>query len=195
MGYLKYVKQAWRNGDNPEMLRARLLQWRTEDSSMRVEHPTRIDRARSLGYRAKPGFVIIRQRVSGGGRKRIKVAGGRRPHASRRYKVIDMNYQHVAELRAAKKHVNCEVLNSYFVAKDAHFYWYEVILVDRDHPQVLADKDLKWVASPANRGRVYRGITAASRRSRGLLNKGMGAEKVRPSEDAMYRRKVGKGNI
>ena len=32
----------------------------------RVEKPTRIDRARSLGYKAKPGFVVARAKVRKG---------------------------------------------------------------------------------------------------------------------------------
>ncbi|ALV62505.1 LSU ribosomal protein L15e [Thermococcus sp. 2319x1] len=40
---------------------------------------------------------------------------------------------------------------------------------------------IAWIAGKAHKGRVFRGLTSAGKRSRGLLNKGKGAEKVRPS--------------
>ena len=75
-----------------------------------------------------------------------------------------------------------EVLNSYFLAKDGTYSWYEVILVDREHPAVKADKQLSGIAK--QRGRVFRGLTSAGRKMRGLRWKGKGAEKVRPSANA-----------
>jgi len=85
-----------------------------------------------------------------------------------------------------KKYVNCEVLNSYYVVKDGKHYWYEVILVDR--VQVSTYKGYSWLTPGGNKGRVYRGITSAGRKSRGLRNKGKGAEKIRPSLRANKRR-------
>ncbi|MFC1723082.1 50S ribosomal protein L15e [Nanoarchaeota archaeon] len=189
MGYLKYMRDIWKNPkkNNPEMWRERLIKWRREPVTVRLERPTRIDRARSLGYRAKPGIIVVRQRVSRGGRKREQWAGGRRTKAQRRMKIVAKNYRRICEERVNKKYPNCEVLNSYWVAKDGRFYWYEVILVDRDHPQILKDKQLRFVTKPANRGRVYRGLTSAGRKSRGLMHKGKGAEKVRPSMRANKR--------
>ncbi|MBW2967771.1 50S ribosomal protein L15e [Candidatus Woesearchaeota archaeon] len=189
MGYLKYVRKAWKQPQKnmPELWRERLLKWRREPSTVRLERPTRIDRARSLGYRAKPGFVIVRQRVRRGGRKREQVAGGRRPKTSRTLKILNINYRLVAEQRAQKKFTNCEVLNSYYVSQDGQHYWYEIILVDRDHPQVLADKELSFVSGKSHKGRVYRGKTSAGKKSRGLYRKGKGAEKVRPSQRAKKR--------
>jgi large subunit ribosomal protein L15e len=179
MSYLKYIRQAWKTPQEsmPEQWRARLLEWRKEPSSVRIERPTRIDRARAVGYRAKKGFVLVRQRVPRGGRMREKPAGGRRSKNTRRQFILNISYQQVAEQRAGKNFPNCEVLNSYWVAKDGLFYWYEVILVDRDSPDVLSDKRLSWIAN--EKGRVHRGLTSAAKKSRGLTRKGMGAEKVR----------------
>ena len=64
--------------------------------------------------------------------------------------------------------------------------WYEVILVDRDHPSIQKDKDLGPIAR--QRGRVFRGLTSAGKKTRGLRKKGIGAEKVRPSIRANKRR-------
>jgi len=189
MGYLKYVRQVWKRPKDsmPELWRERLIKWRQEPTTVKLEHPTRIDRARSIGYRAKPGFIIARQRVDRGGRMREKPAGGRRSHTARRLKILNMPYQLVAEQRAQKKFPNCEVLNSYWLAKDGLYYWFEVILVDKENPQILADPLLGWMAKPVHRGRVYRGLTSTGRKSRGLLHKGKGAEKIRPSQRARDR--------
>ena len=63
--------------------------------------------------------------------------------------------------------------------EDGNYYWFEVILVDRANPVIKADKELSWITN--ERGRVFRGKTSAGIRARGLLNKGKGAEKLRPS--------------
>lgn len=190
MGYLKYVRKAWKKPHEsmPELRRERLLKWRREPSTVRIERPTRIDRARSLGYRAKKGFVIVRQRVPRGGRLREKFKSGRRSKARRRSKVVGISYKQVAEQRAAKKFVNCEVLNSYWLAQDGKNAWYEVLLIERDAPELLNDKQLKWVGEPKHKGRVFRGKTSSGKKSRGLRRKGKGAEKVRPGQRAQKRR-------
>src|SRR3989344_1211932 len=116
MGVYKQMRELWKKPtEEAEALwRERLIKWRQEPTSVRLLRPTRIDRARSLGYKAKQGYLIIRQRVIRGGRQRPKITGGRRPKHNRQHKVLDMNYQHVAERRAVENFPNCEVLNSYF---------------------------------------------------------------------------------
>jgi large subunit ribosomal protein L15e len=163
----------------PELWRERLLKWRKEPSTVRIERPTRIDRARSLGYRAKQGFIIVRQKVLRGGHVRDTNIGGRRPKHSRLRMVLDKNYKQIAEERANKKYPNCEVLNSYEVARDGKHYWYEVILVDKANPAIVKDKTINWIISKKHKGRVYRGLTSAGRKSRGLRYKGKGSEKAK----------------
>ncbi|MDD5651475.1 MAG: 50S ribosomal protein L15e, partial [Candidatus Nanoarchaeia archaeon] len=65
---------------------------------------------------------------------------------------------------------------------------YEVILVDPERPEIKADSRISWICSGKNRGRVFRTLTSAGRRSRGLRHKGIGAEKIRPSLQANNRR-------
>ncbi|USN45335.1 MAG: 50S ribosomal protein L15e [Candidatus Woesearchaeota archaeon] len=184
MGYIKYVREAFRKPSEEvsALQRERLIGMRREPATLRLMRPTKIDRARSLGYRAKQGILVVRQRVMRGGRQREKFKSGRRSAHYGRNKVVAINYQRVCEERANKKHPNCEVLNSYYLAKDGIYIWYEVLLLDRAHPQVQADKTLLGVAS--QRGRVKRGLTSAGKKSRGLRNKGQGAEKLRPSLNA-----------
>lgn len=190
MGIYKYIKSVWKNPKKnlDEIWKQRLIAWRKEPSTLRIEKPTRLDRARALGYKAKQGFIIVRQRVMRGGRKREKIRHARRPKTRRHRKIVALNYQHVAERRANKKFQNCEVLNSYWVGEDGKYKWYEIILVDKNHPVIKADENLNWISEPHHRGRVYRGLTSAARKSRGLRNKGKGAEKVRPSLRAHNRR-------
>jgi len=98
-----------------------------------------------------------------------------------------MNYQWVAEIRAQKKFPNLEVLNSYKLAKDGKYYFFEVILVDYSRPEIKNDKTISWICNKENQGRVYRGLTSAAKKSRGLRNRGREL-KVRPSLRAWKRK-------
>src|SRR3989304_3148401 len=65
-----YVRQAWKGPEKSflrEVTWARKIEWRASLAFVRLEHPTRIDRARELGFRAKPGYVVVRARVRRGG--------------------------------------------------------------------------------------------------------------------------------
>jgi large subunit ribosomal protein L15e len=190
MGLYKYIRDAW-SGDRSsikEIQSQRLIAWRKEPVTIRIDHPTRLDRARSLGFKAKPGFILVRQRIDRGGRMRPTIRKGRRSAHKRQKMVLSMNYQQIAEVRAVKSFTNCEVLNSYEVGKDGTHYWYEIIMVDKMHPAILADKNIAWIANPANTRRAFRGLTSSAKRARGLNNKGKGSEKIRPSLRANSRR-------
>src|SRR3989338_8526327 len=176
MGFYKYLKDAWKD---KALQRQRMTQWREEPVTIRIERPTRLDRARALGYKPKQGIILVRQRIGRGGRMRPKATGGRRPKHARRRKVLDISYQTVCEIRSVEKYPNMEVLNSYFVGKDGKHYWYEIILVERSHPAIKKDEHLRWITKPEHKGRVFRGLTSSSKKSRGLTRKGFGAEKVR----------------
>ncbi|MCF7871783.1 50S ribosomal protein L15e [Candidatus Woesearchaeota archaeon] len=184
MGYLKYVKKLWneKSDEFNALMKERKILWRKEPTTIRIERPTRIDRARSLGWKPKKGFLVVRQKVLRGGRQRPHDLGGRKTANSGMKKVVSKSYQVVAEERASSKYPNCEVLNSYFVAKDGKNAWYEVILVDRSSPDVFLNRNTAWARDTF--GRVQRGLTSAGRKSRGLRKKGMGSEKTRPSSKA-----------
>jgi large subunit ribosomal protein L15e len=166
MSMYKQIRNLWKQPKKnmPELWRQRLIDWRKEDATVRIERPTRLDRARSLGYKAKPGFIIVRQRVIRGGHKRPMIKHGRRPKRFHQTKNLDLSYQTIAEGRANKKYVNCEVLNSYYVAEDGRHAWYEVILVDRAHPVIKSDKNINWICN--KKGRVTRGLTSSAKKSR-----------------------------
>lgn len=192
MGYAKYIKALWRKPKEnmKDAFKQRLIEWRQEQVTVRIDNPTRPDRARELGFRRKPGIFMVRQRVSRGGRQRPTIRKGRRSAHFGQRKSLSMNYQWVSEQRVQKKFINCEILNSYYVADDGQSFWYEVIVVDRNHPAIIKDKQLKFISNSANKFRALRGITSAGRKARGLLHKGKGTEKLRPSKSAVFRHKV-----
>ena len=68
-----FVREAWKVPGNTagceELLWNRMQEWRREGSVVRVERPTRIDRARTLGYKAKQGIAVARVQVRRGGRR------------------------------------------------------------------------------------------------------------------------------
>lgn len=173
------------------LYKERLIQWRKENTVVKLEKPTRLDRARELGYKAKRGFIVVRVRINRGGRKRANVLKHeRRPATARSRKALGMNYQWVSEIRANKKFTNLEVLSSYWVGQDGRHYWHEVILVDPNAPEIKSDETINWICDSSHKGRVYRGLTSAGKKSRGLNVRGKGAEKLRPSKQAVRRRKV-----
>jgi large subunit ribosomal protein L15e len=186
MGYLKYVAQAWKkpSAGLGDAYRANILAWRKEPVTTRIAHPSRPDRAHALGFKAKEGFVMVRQRVKRGGKQRPDIKGGRKSSKSSQRLSLRSNYRQICEQRAIRKYPNCEVLNSYWVAEDGKYCWYEIILIDRAHPNIQREPHLKNIA--AMRGRTWRGLTSAGKKSRGLRRKGKGAEKVRPSRRARH---------
>ena len=53
--------------ENSPELRSRVILWRKQDAVTRIEKPSRILRARRLGYKAKQGIIVVRMRVGTGG--------------------------------------------------------------------------------------------------------------------------------
>jgi len=179
-----YVGDQWKKPDlsykSPQQ--QRLIQWRKDENFIRVDKPLRIDRARSLGYKAKQGYIVARARVRRGSLRKPTIRAGRKPSAKGITKITaGKSTQRIAEERTAKRFPNMEVLNSYWVGEDGKHHYYEVILVDPVHPSIMRDPKINWITDTSNKRRVQRGKTSAGQRGRGLHKKGRGAEKVRPS--------------
>jgi len=169
MGMYKYLKQLRKNPKYEKLMKERLNSWRKQSVIIRIEKPTKLDRAHFLGYKAKQGFVLARVRIGKGSSKREKPSGGRKPRHTGLKKITPkMNLQHIAEMRVAKKFPNLEVLNSYYVAEDGKHKWFEVILVDTNHSCIKNDPKLNWICKPAHKRRVFRGLTSAGKKSRDL---------------------------
>ncbi len=185
MGYYKYVGEAWKKLDEEpykQLYKQRLQEWGKGSSVTRVEHPTRINRARALGYRNIQGMVVVRVRVRRGNLRKPRPRMGRK-HKRMGIKKIKAkkSLKLIAEERANRKYPNLEVLNSYWVGEDGRYKYFEVIMVDPHHPRIRNDEVVSWVSSKQHKGRVFRGLTSAGKKMRGLRKKGMGAEKIRPS--------------
>ncbi|MEM0188311.1 MAG: 50S ribosomal protein L15e [Saccharolobus sp.] len=165
-----YIEKTWRSDEWKEkVIRARLIEWRKGPAIVRIKKPTRLNRARALGYKAKQGFVVVRVRVRRGGLNKSRPNKGRRPKRMGVYGYSPAKgYRWIAEERAARKYPNLEVLGSYYVAEDGMYKYYEVIMVDPSHPVIKNDPNLKWLQDPANRNRVFRGLTSAGKKARGL---------------------------
>ena len=151
-----------------EILRAGMIAWRASPVFSKVDKPLRLDRARALGYKDKKGFVVIRVRLVRGGHKRPRPNKGRRSKRMHIRKNLMMNYRWIAEQRVANKYRNLEVLNSYQIGKDGIHYFFEVICVDPQMPEIKNDPTISWISKPENKKRVFRGLTSAGKKSRGL---------------------------
>ncbi len=181
----QFVRDAWKTPSSNyvnDLRRGRMLEWRRSNSFVRVERPTRIDRARTLGYKAKHGYIVVRARVRRGGLRKHAIKAGRRQKRKGISKItMGKSIQRIAEERTARKYPNMEVLSSYWVGQDGKSKYYEVILVDPHNPSIVNDPKINWICNSANKGRVFRGLTPAGKKGRGLRRKGKGAEKIRPS--------------
>ncbi len=187
-GMYAHIGAAWKKPADSyvkELQWHRMIEWRKQGTFVRVEHPTRLDRARALGYRAKQGYVIVRARVRRGGLRKPRIRGGRRAKRKGISKItMSKSIQRIAEERTSKHYPNLEVLNSYWVGEDGKSKYYEVILVDPHHPVIKADSKINWICDSQHRRRVERGLTSAGKRGRAMHKKGKGVEKARPSRRA-----------
>jgi len=169
-------------GKLAELQWQRKQEWRDEGAIERIERPTRLDKARELGYKAKQGVVVARVSVRKGGSRKQRHKAGRR---SKRQGVNRLSrrksIQRISEERASRKYRNLRVLNSYWVGEDGSQKWHEVILVDPNHPAIENDGDrLDRLGRPQG-GRAFRGLTSAGTKGRGQRTRGTGTEKTRPS--------------
>ena len=130
--------------ENSPDLRNRVILWRKQDAVTRIEKPSRILRARRLGYKAKQGIIVVRRRVGTGGMRRKRPTGGRRPkHLGVTRIKAAVNMKQVADRRVLERYPNMTLLGSYFIYKDGMHYWFEVILADPSHPRIIKDKELR----------------------------------------------------
>ncbi|XP_003382517.1 PREDICTED: 60S ribosomal protein L15-like [Amphimedon queenslandica] len=174
MGAYKYVQELWRKKQSDLLrflLRVRCWQYRQLNVLHRAPRPTRPDKARRLGYKAKQGFVIYRIRVRRGGRKRKARKGatyGKPTNQGVNELKFQRSLQSVAEERVGRHCGGLRVLNSYWVGQDSTFKFYEVILVDPAHKVIRQDPRTNWICRPVHKHREMRGLTSCGRKNRGL---------------------------
>jgi len=110
----------------------------------RLDRPSRLDKARMLGYKAKEGVVVVRIRVAAGGMRRPRPVSGRRPkHMGVLRMKSDESVQRVAERRVKERHANLKLIGSYLLWVDGKHRWFECVLVDPNHPAIKKDYDYR----------------------------------------------------
>lgn len=146
MGMYSHIATTWRKmwKAHSDELKAKAIEWRKQPTMLRIERPSKLDRARRLGYKAKQGFVVVRIKVGRGGMRKQRPRAGRRPKhlGVVRIKQSD-SMRKVAERRVAERYPNMQVIGSYYLYKDGKNYWFECILVDKNHPAIFKDQELK----------------------------------------------------
>ena len=151
-GLYQHVRATWNNPkatQSHQQRQDRMVKWRREPVNCRIDKPTRIDAARRLGYKAKQGVVMVRTRVRRGGLRKGKVHMKRKPSKAGIAKItMAKNTQRIAEERVNRHFPNLEVLNSYWVGQDGKHKYYEIIMLDPNHPAIKSDKDLDGLLNP-----------------------------------------------
>ncbi|KAK3101313.1 hypothetical protein FSP39_002627 [Pinctada imbricata] len=174
MGAYKYMQEIYRKKQSDVLrflLRVRCWQYRQLSAIHRAPKPSRPDKARRLGYRAKQGYVIYRVRVRRGGRKRPVPKGatyGKPTNQGVNQLKFQRSLRSVAEERAGKKCGALRVLNSYWVAQDSTYKFFEIVMVDPFHKAIRRDPKIQWLCKPVHKHRELRGLTSAGKNSRGL---------------------------
>ena len=130
--------------ENSPELRTKAIEWRKQNALVRVERPSRIQRARRLGYKAKQGIVVVRMRVGKGNMRKKRPVAGRRPKHLGVLRIKPaLGMQRVAERRVLERYPNMKLLGSYYLHQDGLYLWYEVILADPSHPRIIKDKEIR----------------------------------------------------
>ncbi|THC90409.1 hypothetical protein EYZ11_010128 [Aspergillus tanneri] len=177
MGALKYVEEIQKKKQSDVirfLLRVRCWELRQLNVIHRASRPSRPDKARRLGYKAKQGYVVYRIRVRRGGRKRPAPKGATYGKPTNQG-INQLKYQRAlratAEERVGRRCANLRVLNSYWINQDSTYKYFEVILVDPQHKAIRRDARINWICNPVHKHRESRGLTSTGKKSRGI-NKG-----------------------
>lgn len=151
-----YIRDNWieMGPELREWLRRSSVGWRKEPSVRRLVRPTRIDRAHRLGYKAKPGMIVVRVRVRRGGARKTRPVSGRRQKALGVSKYTrSISLQKIAESRAGSKYPNLTILNSYYLYADGRSLWYEVLLHDTNRASRSLGRPSRPKATAAENGK------------------------------------------
>ncbi len=117
MGAYKYLEELWKKKQSDVMrfvLRIRTWEYRQLPTIHRCHRPSRPEKARKLGFKAKQGFVIYRVRVRRGGRKKPIAKGiiNGKPKSQGVLVKFGRSLRNVAEERVGRRVGNLRVLNS-----------------------------------------------------------------------------------
>ncbi len=142
----RQISKTWRSlvKQNSPAIKSRAILWRRGPTLVRLERPTRLDRARSLGYKAKQGYIVVRIKITRGGMRQKRPTSGRRPKHMGVLKIKGhFSSQDTAERRVLEKFPNTELVGSYPVYQDGRFIWFEVLVADVHHPGLVGSFDVR----------------------------------------------------
>jgi len=187
MGAYKYLEELWKKKQSDVLnfiMRLRTWEYRQLPVLHRANRPSRPDKARRLGFKAKQGYVVYRIRIRRGGRKRPVSKGivYGKPASQGIVKLKPVrSLRAIAEERVGRALGQLRVLNSYWVGQDGTYKYYEVILIDTASNAIRNDPRINWIVNPVHKHREMRGLTSAGKKARGLRVKGHKAKSKRPS--------------
>lgn len=153
--------------------RINIVKARQFEEVHRQEKPTFLERARTLGYKAKRGYTIFNVRVKKGNYPRqLKYNNG-----NTRGKCVNaglyqikpsLSKQVEAEIKVGKQVPNLRVLNSYWIGQDYMYKHFQVICIDPCMVEIRNDPKINWICKPVHKHREARALTSAGKKTRGL---------------------------
>jgi large subunit ribosomal protein L15e len=124
-------RKIWKNSESRAVYVSKKSIWRRGKTVQRVDKPSRINRARQFGFKAKKGYITVRVKVSRGGLRKIPPKIGRRQKRTGIKKIKrGKSMFRIAEQRAQRKYPNLKTLGSYYLGEDGQNKWFEVIFFD-----------------------------------------------------------------
>ncbi|ELA46493.1 hypothetical protein VCUG_02037 [Vavraia culicis subsp. floridensis] len=174
MGAKDYL-QAFRRNKQSDVCRylsrIRMWEYRQRPAVHRAERPTYPDKARMIGYKRKSGIYVFRVRIKRGGRPRKANDGktdGKPSKSGIYHRKPTKNLQGLGEIRLGRKLGNLRILGSYWVCEDRQYKIFEAVAVDPMNKTIRNDGKYNWLCKAEMKHRECRGLTSATRRSRGL---------------------------
>merc|ERR1712216_790044 len=186
--------ELWRKKQSDVMRflqRVRTWEFRQLPAIHRASRPTRADKARKLGYKAKQGYLIYRVRVKRGGRKKRVAKGivyGKPTNQGVNKIKARRNFRSIAEERVGRKCGGLRVLNSYWIGEDSTYKYYDIIMVDPFHKTIRRNPDTQWICKSVHKHRELRGLTSAGKKSRGLGKGHLFKQTIGGSRHAAWKR-------
>src|SRR6476646_11546235 len=113
-----HIAETWKTmlKTRSQYLKDKSYFWRREPTIHRIDSTSRLDRARSLGYKAKQGIIVVRIRVGRGGMRKQRPVSGRRPkYIGVVHIKQSISMKRVAERRVNEKYLNLRVMGSYLL--------------------------------------------------------------------------------
>lgn len=153
------------------MTRISLVEARQNEIVHRKEQPSFLERARTLGYKAKQGYSVWGVRIRKGDAIRSFSNGntrGKCVNAGIHQIKPSLNKQAEAEQIIGRQLGGLRLLGSYKIGQDARYHHYEVIMVDATHNAIRNDRKINWICDAVHKHREMRGLTSAGRKARGL---------------------------